>query len=71
MPRYAHFDPAAPAPAPVLGWYDTDLLDYGDKLPSPAALLLLTDPQWAGRLTATQGVQGGTLVPAPPRAIGV
>lgn len=70
MPKYASFDPALdPDPAPVLGWYDTDAVQYGDSL--PASLLLLTAGQWAGRFPnpSAWAVRSGALIPYTPAPI--
>ena len=37
MAKYARFDPKAPQPAPVLGWYDADRLRYA-LVPADSAL---------------------------------
>lgn len=68
MPKFAQFDPAAPSPQPVIGWYDTDSVNY-PNLPPAANLLQLTQAQWDGRF-ATPFVQNGKLVatPAPTAA---
>lgn len=63
MPKFAQFDPAAPAPQPVIGWYDTDALDY-PNLPPAEKLLKLTESQWDGRMD-TPFVQAGLLIAAP------
>lgn len=60
MPKFAQYDPTAQQPAPVLGWYDTDIMSYR-SMPSSAELLALTDAQWATRFD-TPYVQNGTLV---------
>lgn len=68
MPRYAYFDSNAPSPQPVLGWFDTDLLNY-TNLPSAENLLELTNDEWNGRLAANPSgwaVADGALVVAPP-----
>jgi hypothetical protein len=61
---FAWYDPAAPQPSRVLGWYDTDFAHY-PNLPPEAELLRLTPEQWASRLD-TPYVQDGALVEAPP-----
>lgn len=61
---YAEFDPAAPQPTRVLGWYNANANKY-DRLPSPDRLLELTQAQWAGRM-ATPYVLNGGLVSDPP-----
>lgn len=72
MTRYAYFDHAQDAPQPVLGWYDTGLVDYGATLPASNDLLEVTDDTfWTNRLAATWGVDDGAFVnitpsPAPP-----
>lgn len=63
MPKFAQFDPAAPAPQPVIGWYDTDFVNY-PNLPPASNLLELTQDQWNLRLS-TPFVQNGALVAAP------
>ncbi len=71
MPQYAHFDSTAPAPQPVLGWYDTDALKYPNPPPT-ADLLELTPAQWEGRLSGFWAINNGALVaasqPAPTLA---
>lgn len=70
MPFYAQYDHTAPAPAPVIGWYDTSTLTYA-ALPDEADLLLLDEQQWQDHLANTGGyaVDGGALVDytAPPQ----
>lgn len=58
--RYAEYDPSAPQPAQVLGWYN-----HGHPTP-PAEdrRIELTDEQWATRLMNPY-VQAGALVTAP------
>jgi hypothetical protein len=70
MTQYAYFDATAPAPAPVIGWYDTVAFTY-PNLPSTANLLALTAPQWAARLTGQWAISGGTLVAYTPPAVPV
>jgi hypothetical protein len=69
MPRYGQFDHLATAPAPVLGWYDTDVITY-PSLPAMLDLLEVTDPTfWDNRLTGYWGVTSGAFVditPVPP-----
>ncbi len=69
MPKYACFDSTAPAPAPVLGWYDTDRAKYA-KMPAAADLLVLTYEQWLNRLGNPSGwaVSNGALVARTPVA---
>jgi hypothetical protein len=72
MPRYANFSSSVPSPSPVLGWYDTDALDY-PTLPAPADMLEMSDAQWDARLGGVWAVDGGELVaytppPRPPNA---
>lgn len=62
MPKYAHFDHTAPTPQPVLGWYDTDALDY-PNLPPPADMLPMSEDQWKSRLKGDWAVSGKTIVP--------
>lgn len=63
MPKYAQFDHTAPAPQPVVGWYDADSFTY-PNLPAADDLLVLTQAQWDNRLN-TPYVSSGTLVAAP------
>jgi hypothetical protein len=64
MTQYAYFDSTAAQPTPVLGWYDTGLLDY-PSLPTAADLLEITPAQWENRFN-TPFVSGGTLVGYTP-----
>jgi hypothetical protein len=70
MTRYAYFDHTASTPQPVIGWYDTALVNYGSSLPpAPDLLEVLDNTFWANRLSATWGVDSGTFVditPPPP-----
>lgn len=67
MARFAYFDSTAAAPQPVIGWYDTNALEY-PSLPSPDNLVELTDEQWDARLDGSwvivPGVGNGVLTPA-------
>jgi hypothetical protein len=63
MPKYAQFDPVAPSPQPVTGWYDTDEFNY-PNLPPSSSLLQLTQAQWDAR-QSTPFIQSGQLIPAP------
>lgn len=63
MPKFAQFDSTITAPQQVIGWYDTDELDY-PVLPAAANLLTLTQAQWDGRFT-TPFMQNGTLIATP------
>jgi hypothetical protein len=73
MPRFAHFDSSITgAPAPVISWLDTDLLNY-PVIPPDEDLLVMTDAQWSSRMKRRWAVQGGQLVeyhpPVPPAFI--
>lgn len=69
MARYARYDSAAPAPALVLGWYDTEAADY-PVLPASSDLLVLSDEEWTGRLAGQWAVAGGSLVAfVPPEPV--
>ncbi|MDB5849780.1 MAG: hypothetical protein JWP29_3532 [Rhodoferax sp.] len=62
MPKFVRYDHNAPAPAPALGWYDTDLVAY-PSMPPSADLLQLTDQDWAHHMQGGHwGVSGHTLV---------
>jgi hypothetical protein len=63
MPKFAQFDSTITAPQQVIGWYDTDELDY-PVLPAAANLLTLTQAQWDGRFT-TPFCMNGTLIATP------
>lgn len=65
--QYARFDHTQPAPRPVIGWYDTGLVDYGDTLPDAADLLEVTAEQWAARVEQLWAVDAnGALVAGTP-----
>lgn len=70
MTRYAYFDHTQSVPQPVLGWYDTAIVNYGSALPALNNLLEVTDDTfWNNRLSAIWAVDDGTFVdisPAPP-----
>lgn len=68
MPKYAQFDSTATAPAPVVGWFDTDALTY-PTLPASADLLELTLAEWADRLSGLWAVSSGKLVAYTPPTI--
>jgi hypothetical protein len=62
--KLAAYNPAAPQPAPVIGWYDLDAFEYSTL---PDAHIELTEDQWAHRLAGFWAVSNGALVPlAPP-----
>ena len=70
MPKLACFDPASAAPHPVYGWIDSDAYPHS-VLPDPAAILTVSDAEWAARMASPGGwaVQDGALVsytPPPP-----
>lgn len=67
MGKYAHFDPLAPLPRQVLGFYDADGFTYRN-LPPAESLLALDEGQWANRM-ATPFVSNGALIPAAAPAI--
>lgn len=62
MTKYAYFDHLAGAPAPVHGWYDTDLFSQYATLPAAADLLLMTEEQWEARIGGLWAVDAGELV---------
>lgn len=64
MPKYAQFDSKSAQPAPIVGWYDTDKLNYVN-LPAAADLVQLSEAEWAARLDAPMFISGGQIVPAP------
>src|ERR1700759_4372888 len=67
MPKFARFDPTQPAPYPVRGWYDTDLLHY-PKLPDASQLIAVSDADWQAHFIRRSGwvVENGKLVQPPP-----
>lgn len=70
MAQYAYYNPAIPAPSPVIGWFDTGVLAY-PNLPAPSDLLTMTPTEWEARLANPSGwaVSNGALVaytPPPP-----
>lgn len=54
MSKFAHFDPTAAAPAPVIGWYDTAALAY-PNLPAESELIPVNDSQWAEHFSNPSG----------------
>lgn len=67
MTKYAYFNSAAPAPSPVIGWYDTDNFTY-PNLPASSDLLAVTADEWAARLVnpSAWAVSNGALVTYTP-----
>ena len=70
MPQYAQYDPSAPAPSPVIGWYNTDARKY-PNLPPASDLVEVPADIWTAHYANTNGyaVSNGTLVaytPPPP-----
>ena len=69
MPRYAYFDHTKPSPQRVIGWIDTDAVNY-PSLPVEADLVELTDGEWSARLqgywTIADGVLTSVDTPSPP-----
>ncbi|HEY1441395.1 MAG TPA: hypothetical protein VGF65_11265 [Mycobacterium sp.] len=53
MPQYAQINPSDPD-RHVIGWYDTDLLDY-PTLPPSEAMFQVTEAEWEGRMANTAG----------------
>jgi len=64
MSKIAQFDSKAAQPTAVIGWYDTDELEY-PNLPAPSELIMLTDDEWNVRMDEPWYVQDGKLVPKP------
>lgn len=65
MTQYAAYDSTASQPTPVLGWYDTAVVQY-PNLPGSDSLLELTSDQWTARLPGPWAVQNGALVAYTP-----
>ena len=67
MSFYAQFDSTLSPPQPVIGWYDTDAINYSN-LPPLINLLELNQEDWDNRLKDPSGwaVDGGVLVPYTP-----
>ena len=68
MTQFASFDStiAAPAAAPVTGWYDTGAVTYLN-LPASANLLVVTQAQWTAQLAGgLWAVASGALVAYTP-----
>lgn len=69
---YAHYDPTAQQPAPVIGWYDMWGYSSLDGMPPLSELLPLSADFWQKHITepqTSQAVQDGTIVaytPPPP-----
>lgn len=65
MPRFAQIDRSQTPPI-VIGFYDTDLIDY-PNLPPTADLVELSTADWDNRMAETRWiVVNGALVSAPP-----
>lgn len=64
MPKFARFDHAAPSPSPVIGWYDTDAIEY-PTLPDKADLLPMTEGEWAVRMERFYAVKGKGTAASP------
>lgn len=60
MPKFARFDPTKD-PAPVMGWYDMDNLEYPNP-PPENALFEMTDEQWVTRQTGKWVISRGKLL---------
>jgi len=54
MPKFALYDPKAPSPQPVVGWYDTDNFEHA-KLPAKDKLILVLPEVWKQRLDDPAG----------------
>ena len=54
MTQYAQYDPAAAAPQPVIGWYDTTMFSY-PNLPPQTSLVQVTSAQWQQHFVNTDG----------------
>lgn len=69
MTYYAKYDPAAPVPAKVIGWYNTSARAY-PNLPPASDLLEVTAAEWQAHYADPNGwaVSGGALVPYTPPA---
>jgi len=65
MPKFAYYDHTQPDPSRVMGWFDTDALDY-PTLPDAEDLLEMADEQWDARLNGYWAVDDGALVPYTP-----
>ena len=67
MPQYASFDPNVSDPSPVIGWYDTDILNYPNL--NYDNMISMTESEWNGRMTGSWAVSAGALVAytPPPR----
>ena len=63
MPKFAQYDPNATAPAPVLGWFDTDSFPAA-TLPPSANLITLSETQWEAHFAGNWAVSEGVLVPS-------
>ena len=63
MPKFALYEASGSQPYPVVGWYDTDLLNY-PNLPAEDKLFLLTEAQWQAHLINPSGfaIDNDTLV---------
>lgn len=65
MPKFAYFPSAAPQPAAVIGWIDSDL-SPDQVLPPAADLLPLDEAAWAERLATPYVLAGQLVAEGPP-----
>ena len=67
MTQFAQYNPTAPAPSPVVGWYDTSAFTYA-VLPPENNLLVLTETQWDDHFANPNAwaVSNGALVSYTP-----
>lgn len=64
MAKLAAYDSSQGDPAPVIGWYDTDIINYQTL---PPETLEMTEDEWAARRDGHWAVSGGSaLVPYTP-----
>lgn len=67
MPKLASFNSAAAGNiVPVLGWYDTDGIDYGDNLPPASNLTPVADSIWTNTAARTTGAYSVDKSQSPP-----
>lgn len=64
MPKFAQYDSKAVQPTPVIGFYDTGVIDYSN-LPASTELVQMSDSEWDIRLDSPLYVLKGKLVPKP------
>lgn len=65
MTQYVYFNSSSKDPKPIIGWFDTEVVDY-PNLPPNDSLLEVTEDQWTQHMSDLKGehftIQNGSLV---------